>query len=158
MSEADDIHQNRQIIYNQVEYLRLLRSMRHQLLEVCNRECLEVEKMQFIFLKNVMIKTTDMKQNLIDKQINIIDLRDFEHYKMTDNFRQFEKQILEVHYETFNLYQENFLYLNGNMSLVLQDQDFQEVVNNNFEYSIHFAKLAFNIVCQLVRSKWTRYN
>lgn len=49
-----------------------------------------------------MIKTTDIKTNLIDKQINILDLKDFEHFRMTESFRNLEKSILEIHFETFN--------------------------------------------------------
>ncbi|CAK62140.1 unnamed protein product (macronuclear) [Paramecium tetraurelia] len=154
-SENDEFTINRMLIQNQIEFLLFLKKLREQLLEFYGNyssQVSTVEKLSFILLKNVMIKTTDIKSNLIDKQINILDLRDFEHFRMTESFRNLEKSILEIHFETFNQFQETFLHLNENLNLVMQDTDFLEIFNNNFEYSIHFVKFAYNLTAQFIRS------
>lgn len=38
-----------------------------------------------------MIKSTDIKVNLFDKNINCLDLKDFERFRLTDTFRNLEK-------------------------------------------------------------------
>ncbi|CAD8050622.1 unnamed protein product [Paramecium sonneborni] len=154
-SENDEFTINRMLIQNQIEFLLFLKKLREQLLEFYGNNQIQastVEKLSFILLKNVMIKTTDIKSNLIDKQINILDLRDFEHFRMTESFRNLEKCILEIHFETFNQFQETFLHLNENLNLVMQDSDFLEIFNNNFEYSIHFVKFAYNLTAQFIKS------
>ncbi|CAD8046548.1 unnamed protein product [Paramecium primaurelia] len=154
-SENDEFTINRMLIQNQIEFLLFLKKLREQLLEYYGNNQTQVstvEKLSFILLKNVMIKTTDIKSNLIDKQINILDLRDFEHFRMTESFRNLEKSILEIHFETFNQFQETFLHLNENLNLVMQDTDFLEIFNNNFEYSIHFVKFAYNLTAQFIKS------
>ncbi|KAM3132048.1 hypothetical protein pb186bvf_015792 [Paramecium bursaria] len=155
LSENDEFSQNRTIIQLQIEYLNFLKRLRHQLLDLYGTnqsQTVSVQKLSIILLKNAMIKSTDIKVNLFDKNINCLDLKDFERFRLTDTFRNLEKQILEIHFETFNQFQESCLILNENLNLIMQDQEFLEIFNNNFEFSVLFARLSSNLSIYFIKN------
>ena len=39
----------------------------------------------------------------------------------------------------------------------MQDSDFLEIFNNNFEYSIHFVKFAYNLAAQFIKCNFYTY-
>ncbi|CAD8187944.1 unnamed protein product [Paramecium octaurelia] len=152
-SENDELQNNKQIIQNQIEFLLLMKQLRIQLLDYSQVTIQQttVYKLQFIILKNIMMKTTQLKHCLIDGNVNNFELKDFEIFKQSDTFKNIEKQILELHFDSFNSFQECQLLLNENYTLIMNDLEFMDIFNNNFEYSIQFCNLAKHLSLQFIK-------
>ncbi|CAK56670.1 unnamed protein product (macronuclear) [Paramecium tetraurelia] len=152
-SENDELQNNKQIIQNQIEFLLLMKQLRIQLLDYSQVTIQQttVYKLQFIILKNIMMKTTQLKHGLIDGNVNNFELKDFEIFKQSDTFKNIEKQILELHFDSFNSFQECQLLLNENYTLIMNDLEFMDIFNNNFEYSIQFCNLAKHLSLQFIK-------
>ncbi|CAD8096317.1 unnamed protein product [Paramecium primaurelia] len=152
-SENDELQNNKQIIQNQIEFLLLMKQIRIQLLDYSQVTIQQttVYKLQFIILKNIMMKTTQLKNCLIDGNINNLELKDFEIFKQSDTFKNIEKQILELHFDSFNNFQECQLLLNENYTQIMNDLEFMDIFNNNFEYSIQFCNLAKHLSLQFIK-------
>ncbi|CAD8106806.1 unnamed protein product [Paramecium sonneborni] len=154
-SENDElqIQNNKQIIQNQIEFILLLKQIRIQLLDFqqVTIQQTTVYKLQFIILKNIMMKTTQLKSCLVDGNVNNLELKEFENFKQSDTFKNIEKQILELHFDSFNSFQECQLRLNENYTLIMNDMEFMDIFNNNFEYSIQFCNLAKHLSLQFIK-------
>ncbi|CAD8190297.1 unnamed protein product [Paramecium pentaurelia] len=152
-SENDELQNNKQIIQNQIEFLLLMKQIRIQLLDYSQVTIQQttVYKLQFIILKNIMMKTTQLKNCLIDGNVNNLELKDFEMFKQSDTFKNIEKQILELHFDSFNNFQECQLLLNENYTQIMNDLEFMDIFNNNFEYSIQFCNLAKHLSLQFIK-------
>ncbi|CAD8198865.1 unnamed protein product [Paramecium pentaurelia] len=152
-SENDELSNNKQIIQNQIEYLQLLKQIRSQLFDYqqVTIQQTTVYKLQFIILKNIMMITTQLKSCLIDGNVNTLELKDFEIFKQRDTFKNIEKQILELHFDSFNNFQECQLLLNENYTLIMNDLEFMDIFNNNFEYSVQFCNLAKHLSLSFIK-------
>ncbi|CAD8187159.1 unnamed protein product [Paramecium octaurelia] len=152
-SEDDEQSNNKKIIQNQLEYLQLLKNIRNQLLDYqqVTIQQTNVYKLQFIILKNIMMITTQLKSCLIDGNVNKFELKNFEIFKQRDTFKNIEKQILELHFDGFNNFQECQLLLNENYTLIMNDLQFMDIFNNNFEYSVQFCNFAKHLSLSFIK-------
>ena len=80
-----------------------------------------VSKLGFLISKIIMIFSNDLKVKLIDRKINVLKLVDFVGFYQHKHYLKLEKKIVEQFFEGFNIFQEHYMNLNEQLSVVIKD-------------------------------------